>query len=160
LVLEHVFDDAVGKAEQWAELNNSSASDALANVLSMLGIAGADRIAKAITNQASAAYITPSGPVLDLLSELAEEGDLATMSHLYGAFSVIHPKNAGFVLGSVPAKISSRYLARNRGIGIRQFSAYVERNPDWAENLKANLPHSGRFTQTVTAMADAIATGT
>ncbi|WP_236000434.1 hypothetical protein [Bradyrhizobium uaiense] len=55
------------------------------------------RIAEAIASQGSAAYTTPSGPVLDLLTKLAEEDDLASFSRAFILLARAAPANAAFV---------------------------------------------------------------
>lgn len=59
---------------------------------------------------------------------------------------------------SVPAKISSLYLARNRGIDAGKIVKWKSAQPDWADHLKASLQDPASFKNTVDAMADAIET--
>ena len=59
--------------------------------------------------------------------------------------------------GQVPAKISSRYLARHRGLSLKQFTAFSAAHPDWAQTLKSSVDEPVQFARTVEAMADAIA---
>jgi hypothetical protein len=57
---------------------------------------------------------------------------------------------------SVPAKISSLYLARNRGIDAGKIVKWASAQPDWADHLKASLQDLVQFKSTVDAMVKAI----
>lgn len=156
-VAAHVADNRTGKAQHWAEEGGAEAANALRDALAAIGVRNARRVADAISQLGSDAYITPSGPVLELLSELAEEGEVETFAKAYGLFASIRPMNAGFVRESVPAKISSRYLARHRGIDASKIMSWASDNPDWPDRLKETVGKPALFALTVDAMADAIA---
>lgn len=69
---------------------------------------------------------------------------------------MIHPESANFVRESVPAKISSLYLARNRAIDAAKMVEWMSTRSEWAEEVKAALHDPVRFKSTVDAIADAI----
>jgi hypothetical protein len=102
--VEHWSEDGGHPQEQIRALR-----DALA-----LGVGDAWRIAEAVVDQGSKAYTTPSGPILTVLSDLADEGRPDAVARAYGLFAVVRPENASFVRDSVPAKIASRYLCGSR----------------------------------------------
>lgn len=116
------------------------------------------RIAEAIRSQGSAAYTTPSGPVLDLLTKLAEEDDLASFSRAFILLARAEPANAAFVAGAVPAKISN-FLIEHRGVKAPALIKWTEANPDWAEELKSALRDPDRFVRVVEDFASAIKGG-
>jgi hypothetical protein len=121
------------------------------------GVSGMDAnreraIADAISQQGSPAYSTPSGPVLTLLSELAERGDLRSFSNAFVAFARAKPVNASYVEASVPAKILNQYFCRRHGVTVSQFERWRARHPNWAEDLKDTVREPARFEMTVESM--------
>jgi hypothetical protein len=78
-VMGHVLSGWIGKAEQWAEQGGKVAIDALADVLSAIGVRNALRVADAIVQFGSDAFTSPAGPALELLSKLAGDGEIATL---------------------------------------------------------------------------------
>lgn len=76
------------------------------------------RIARAIAEHGSAAYTTPSGAVLDLLTQLTEEDDLRSFSRAFIILARAKPANAAFVANAVPPKIAN-FLVRHRGVDFR-----------------------------------------
>ncbi|MER9951854.1 hypothetical protein [Mesorhizobium sp. M0047] len=156
-IATYIADYRSGKAEYWADTGGAEAMRALHDALVAIGVRNARRVADAITRQGSEAYTTPSGPVLELLSALAEEGELETLAKAYGLFATIRPTNAQFVREAVPAKISSRYLASHRRLGASKILSWASRNPDWSESLKATIEKPALFALTVDAMAQAVA---
>jgi hypothetical protein len=113
------------------------------------------RIAKAIAAQGSAAYTTESGAVLELLTELASEDDLASFSRAFIIFARSKPTNATFVANAVPAKISN-FLVKHRGIDAPALLKWANANPNWTEDLKGAVRDPARFEQTVEYFARAI----
>jgi hypothetical protein len=114
-----------------------------------------DRIAKAIAEHGSAAYTTPSGPVLDLLTKLADEDDLASFSRAFVLVARAQPASAAFVADAVPAKISN-FLIKHRGIDASALIKWTASNPDWKEELKDALRDPDRFVRVVDGFASAI----
>ena len=57
----------------------------------------------------------------------------------------------------VPAKISSGYLARHRGLDASQILSWVFAHPDWPDRLKVTIAKPALFTMTVDTISDAIA---
>jgi hypothetical protein len=156
-VARYVADHRTGKAQYWADAGGTEAARALHDALAAIGVRNARRVADAISRLGSEAYITPSGPVLELLSELAEEGELETFAKAYGLFATVRPMNADFVRDSVPAKISSRYLASHRRLNASKILSWASDNPDWPDRLKTTIAKPALFALTVDSMAGAIA---
>lgn len=156
-VAAHVANGRASMAQYRAEEGGDEAVNALREALAAIGIRNAFRVADAIARFGSDAYITPSGPVLELLSELAEEGEVETFAKAYRLFATIRPANAGFVRNSVPAKISSLYLARNRRLSASKIMAWNSAHPEWPETLKAAVEEPAMFARTVETMAADIA---
>lgn len=113
------------------------------------------RIAKAISEQGSAAYTTESGAVLELMTQLADEGDLQGLSRAFVILARAKPPNAAFVAGRVPAKITN-FLVRHRRVDAAALLKWTFANPAWDENLKDALRDPVRFEQLVEEMTTAI----
>ena len=96
----------------------AEAAGALNDALTAIGVRNARRVADAVSRLGSDAYITPSGPVLELLSALAEEGELETFAKAYGLFATVRPMNADFVREAVPAKIPRRAISQDIGVSM------------------------------------------
>jgi hypothetical protein len=144
------------RAQYFAGVGGDEAIEALAVALSATGIEQATRVAEAVVSKGSETRITPSGPILEMLSKLAEDGQLIAVSRAWRVFTMIHPESANLVRDSVPAKISSLYLVRNRGIDAGRMVGWTSTRSEWAEALKAALHDPARFKSTVDEMADAI----
>jgi hypothetical protein len=153
----HVERSLANKAQLWGEQGGEAAASALHDALAAIGVRNAMRVADAVSRHGSDAYTTPAGPVLELLSQLAEEGELETFAKAYRLFSTIRPANADFVRESIPAKISSLYLARNRQLNSSKILSWASRNPEWPDTLKAAVGQPAAFAITVDSMATAIA---
>ncbi|TPJ12253.1 hypothetical protein FJW04_23755 [Mesorhizobium sp. B2-7-3] len=114
-----------------------------------------ERIARAIAEQGSKAYTTPSGAVLELMSQLAGEGDLESFSLAFAIIARAKPANAIYIAERVPAKISE-FLCRHRGINGGDLGKWQISNPEWSDNLKAAVRDPARFPRVVEAMAEAV----
>ncbi len=152
-----VANDRSGLAEHWSGIGGAEAVRVLQVALAAIGVDNAGRVADAISRLGSAAYTTPSGPVLELLTALAEQGEVETFAKAYGLFVALRPENAAFVRESVPAKISSAYLASYRHLDASRFMSWASRHPDWADTLKGAVAKPRLFVRMVDAMADEIA---
>jgi len=156
-VRRRVADDRAGKAQHWSGVDNEEARISLHLALAAIGIRNGRRIADAIVTFGDAAYITPSGPVLTLLSELAAEGEVYCFAQAYVLFAMIRPHNAAFVRDSIPAKISSEFFARHRGLKGQRIISWANKNANWPDRLKDAVSKPPLFAATVAEMADAIA---
>jgi hypothetical protein len=114
------------------------------------------RIAQAIAQQGSPAFITPSGPVLTLLTQLAEEGDLRGFSHAFVTFARAKPMNAHFVAEATPAKILNRYLLKHLKLDVSRVLRWQDANPEWAETIKDALRKPDQLVLAVETMVEAI----
>jgi hypothetical protein len=117
------------------------------------------RIAKAIAEHGSAAYNTPSGAVLDLMTQLSDEDDLESFSRAFVIVARAKPTNASSVASFVPAKIHN-FLIKHRGVKVNALLKWTAANPDWADNLKDAVRNPVLFKQVVDAMAEKIKRGT
>lgn len=118
----------------------------------------ATRIADAIVKHGSAAYNTPSGAVLHLMSRLAAEGDLTSFSRAVVILARANPAisaSAAFVEKRVPAKVAE-YLIRHCSIEASAFAKWAEANPEWTDDLKKAVWDTPRFPHVVAAMAGEI----
>ena len=155
-VAAHAAKGFTDRAQYFAGVGGDEAIEALAVALSATGIEQATRVAEAVVGKGSETHITPTGPILEMLSKLAEDGQLIAVSRAWRVFSMIHPDSANCVRESVPAKISSLYLARNRGIDAGKMVEWMSTRSEWAEEVKVALHDPARFKSTVDEMADAI----
>ena len=145
-------------AQHWEEDGNNPdlLADTLRNALAVIGIDNARRVADAIAQQGSNAYITPSGAVLELLAALAEQGEIATLARAYALFAKMHQANSRYVRDSVPAKIVSGYFSKRLRLDTRRTTAWTAQTPAWATELKAALSEPALFVATVDRMAEQI----
>jgi hypothetical protein len=102
--------------------------------------------------------LTPSGPVLTLLTQLAEEGDLRGFSHAFVTFARAKPMNAHFVAEATPAKILNAYLLKYLKLDVSGFLRWQTVNPDWAETIKAAIRTPEMLVSVVDAMVEGIRT--
>jgi hypothetical protein len=114
------------------------------------------RALDAIISQGSFTHVTPSGPFLTLLSDLAEEGDLIGFSSAFTLFRVEKPQNAEFVRAAVPAKILNGYLLGHLGLSGAVFLRWEKSNRTWAEDIIRSLANAQLFEQTIRNIADGI----
>lgn len=115
-----------------------------------------NRIKEAIMSQGSSAYNTESGPVLELLTELAAEGDLRAISEAFNEFSKAKPGNMLFVKESIPAKILNHYWLRLLKLDYKSLISWVDKNPEWAEIMKSEVRHPEKFEAFANAVAKEI----
>lgn len=110
------------------------------------------RILDAIENQGSKKYVTPSGPMLELLSELAKEGYLADMATAFNIFKEAYPSNARHVADSIAAKIVNHYFIPILGLnGANQWARWQDANGTWGLDLINSLA-TDQFQSTVEGM--------
>lgn len=113
------------------------------------------RIAKAIAEHGSAAYTHSSGAVLDLMTKLADEGDLQGFARAFVILARARPTSAASVASFIPAKVSN-FLVRNRRIDPNVLLKWTERNPDWTDTLKHAIRSPDHFERIVEEMAKEI----
>ena len=92
------------------------------------------RIEKALDEQDSTDFNTPSGATLTLMSELLDEDNLQGFSCVYLAYSHRHASNAGFIKNRMPAKIRN-FLITHRAIDPTSLTEWTNNNPDWEDAL-------------------------
>ena len=138
-VAAHVAKGLADRALYFSDEEGNQAVEALAVALSASGIEQATHLAQAVVSARSRENVTSRGPILDMFSKLAENGQLVAISRAWTLFSVFHPASAHFVRESVPAKISSLYFVGNRGMDARKIAKWTSARPDWADYLKASL---------------------
>jgi hypothetical protein len=114
------------------------------------------RIKNAILEQGAPAYTTPSGAVLLLLTELAEEGNLQAISEAFNEFSKAKPGNMLYVEEKIPAKILNQYWLRKLQLNLESLTSWMNNNPGWANELKSKLRVPEEFERVVNAAAEEI----
>ena len=156
-VAAHAARGFTDRAQYFAGVGGDEAVEALAVALSATGIEQPTRVAEDVVGKGSETQIIPPGPILELLSKLAEEGELVAVSRAWRVFRMVHPESADLLRDSVPAKILSPYLTRNRGIDPGRMVGCISTSAEWLEAAKAALHDPAHFKKTVDEMADAIA---
>lgn len=131
-------------------------ADSLRNALAAIGIDNARRVADAIARQGSDAYVTPSGAILELMTNLAAQGNIATLARAYALFARMHRVNSRFVREQVPAKILSNYFSGRLQLDMRKAVAWAAQTPGWETELKASLAEPAMFVSAVYRMAEQI----
>jgi hypothetical protein len=111
------------------------------------------RIAKAIAEYGSAAYTTPSGAALTLLTQLAEEDNLTGFSRAFVILARAKPANAKSLAAAVPGKIAN-YLVTHRHVAPSSFTQWANAHPAWEADLQDAVRDPDRFENVVTSMAD------
>ncbi len=113
------------------------------------------RIEQAIRQHGSKAHNTPSGPILELMTAFTREDNIEAFSHAVVILARAKPPNAAFVVSAVPAKINN-FLITHRGVNPKKLYDWSQANPDWADELKATVRDTPRFTQLVESMAEIV----
>jgi hypothetical protein len=150
---KHVSEKRAGKAAYFVRTKSREAAmEALGLALAGIGVADAWRVAEAIVMQGSPEHIFSSGPTLELLSRLAEEGSIETLSKACGLFGIVHPNDAQFVRTWIPGKILNGYLIGNRGLNAAKFVYWASANTDWTEKLVGALDEPSAFVRTIDAI--------
>ncbi len=158
-IRDRVLSDRIDKVVQWAgeEGHLTDAIDALRDALSVIGIDDALRVAEALLQYGSSAYVHRSGPIQDILSDLAATGQIQAFARFYQLATTIWPPDARLLLDMVPAKILNQYFAGYLGFaGTRPLFRFTADNPDWADELRLALPIPVKFERTVFGMAELI----
>lgn len=97
-----------------------------------------ERALSAFNLQDSPEFTGPSGATLTLLTELAREGKLSDLNAVVAMFKVVHPGNARFVAGNVPAKVMHSGIAyRLDGHVGKRINRWVANHPDWEADIMA-----------------------
>jgi hypothetical protein len=112
-------------------------------------------IAVAMAQHGSAAYNTPSGAILTLMTDLMDAEDLVAFSITVAVLARARPSSAPYVISAVPAKVSN-FLVKYRDIDSRDLTAWTQANPDWTDQLKDTVRDPEQFPKAVEQMAAAI----
>ncbi len=153
-VTSHAVWSRVSKAKDWLENDPASAGDTLHEALSLIGVRRARDIAEALLAYGDKKYMMTSGPLRDVLSKIASDGDLDVFVHALNVFSYVLPGSARELSDAVPAKILNQFVARNRQVPIACAFRWMQVNLDWADTLRAKADRPASFTLTVNAMVE------
>ena len=113
------------------------------------------RIVTAISKQGDKAYVTESGAILDLMTQLANENNLQGLSLAFVIFAYAKPANATYVANRIPAMISN-FMIDHRGVKESALRKWANANPPWDKKLMNALRHPIRFERMVERMVSAI----
>ena len=135
--------------------SNQALIRSLNDVFFSLGIDDTLKVARAIVAQHAPEYVTPSGAMLEALSELARNGHVRGFAHAFLTFTHVHPMNATFVSARAPAMIGE-YLAIHCGVQSERWQDWLEQNRSWAVQMRELLKTPAQFESFVAATASAI----
>ena len=155
-VKAHAIWSRASKAKDTIEHDAANADEPRYEALSLIGVRRAREIATALIAYGDKAYIMASGLLRDVLSRIANDGDLDVFVHALNVFGYILPGSARELRDAVPAKILNEFVARNRQVPITGAFRWMEANPDWADTLRATANRPAAFTVTVNAMVEAM----
>ena len=153
-VTSHAIWARASKAKDWLETGSTSAGEPLHEALSLIGVRRAREIAEALLLYGDKRYIVASGSLGDVLSRIANDGELDVFAHALNVFAYILPGSARELRDAVPAKILNQFVARNRGVAITGALRWMQSNPDWAEKLRSRSDEPAVFTATVNVMVE------
>ncbi|HBI19049.1 MAG TPA: hypothetical protein DDY79_06990, partial [Brevundimonas sp.] len=153
---DKVVRDAISLAEYEAEGGDPRGQGfgAMREALNRIGVNDADRIAQAISQQGAEGYTRPSGPVLTLLSTLADEGAIETLSNAARLFAGVHPAAAAEIRDALPAKIVN-YWIRNRGLPAEAVAGFTRQSNRWKERPIGTSDAPPRFVSPGAELGDA-----
>jgi len=155
-VKAHAIWSRASKAKDTIEHDPTHAGEPLYEALSLIGVRRAREIADALVAYGDKTYLMASGPLRDVLSRIANDGDLDVFVHALNVFGYILPGSARELRDAVPAKILNEFVARNRQVPITGAFRWMQANPDWADTLRATATRPAAFTVTVNAMVEAM----
>lgn len=119
LLQDRVEDLAVARVFEWVEGGEEfleAFRDALHRALAILGVNDVGKIVDAILAQGREGFTSPSGPILDVLSDLADRGELQSFARAFDMFAKIVPASAEFVRAALPATRSQGFRGRGRAV--------------------------------------------
>lgn len=157
-VKEHALGGWIQKAGSGSLDSAGLALEAFRDVLAMIGVREALQVADAAMQFGSDAFDRPAGALLDLLSRLAEQGELDVFAEVVRIFEMMHPESSRSIRSSVPVKIVSRYLGGNLSLSASHILAYDASEPGWRERLQNDASDPVRFVETVRSVAAGIET--
>lgn len=147
-------DDAAAKIRDLAEKSRKHAEIEFLNRLPVelekMDPRRVGSIVTAILEQGSPAYNTPSGPVLELLSELSRNQAIREISIAYAIFANARPGNARFVAESIPGKINVHYFSQY--VSSEDFVRWERSNSDWQAKIKSAVSDPDKFEAVVQDM--------
>lgn len=155
-VKAHAIWSRASKAKSFIEHDIEHAGEGVYEALSLIGVRRARDIAEALLNYGDRRYIVASGSLREVLSQIAQDGDLEVFVHALNVFALIIPSSARELRDAVPAKILNEFVARNQKLPITGAFRWMADNPEWADSLRATANHPSAFTTTVDAMVAGI----
>lgn len=150
----HAIWSRASKAKDWIDNDAGSAAEPLYEALSLIGVRRARDIAKALLAYGDKRHIVASGSLREVLSLIANDGDLDVFAHALNVFALIIPASARELRDAVPAKILNEFIARNRQVPIAGAFRWMNDHPDWAETLRATATDPARVTTTVDTIVE------
>lgn len=98
----------------------------------------AKKLFQAIHLRGDKDWATSSGGFLDLLKSVAREASLATIPEANRIYFGRFPEAADFIAGRLPAILLNNYPPFRDAASHRRAIEWLDANPDWAEQVKAN----------------------
>jgi hypothetical protein len=96
-------------------------------------------VAEAILEHGSPRFTVAEGRMLDLLSEIAQRGDLTAFSEACHAYCTAFPKSRRVLEDYAPVKILSAYVCRQPDVDQSKAEQLRAADPQWADRIKDAL---------------------
>ncbi len=109
-------------------------------------------VAEAILDHGSPGFTVAEGRMLDLLTKIAERGDLTAYSEACSAYVAVIPKSRRVLEDYSPVKILSGYVCRQPGVDQSKAEVWRAAEPRWSERIRDTLWTPARLI----AVADGI----
>lgn len=153
-VKAHAIWSRADKVKMFIDNDPSNIDEPLYEALSLIGVGRAREIVEALLSYGDKRYIIPSGSLREVLSQIANDGDLTVFVHTLNVFAHILPLSARELRDAVPAKILNEFVARNQKVSIAGAFRWMQNNPDWADRLRRSADRPAKFTLAVTTMVE------
>ena len=153
-VKAHAIWSRASKAKDSVEHDFANAAEPIYEALSLIGVRRAHEIASALFAFGDRRHVVASGSLREVLSQIANDGDLDVFVHALNVFALIIPDSAQELRDALPAKILNEFVAGNQQVPITSAFRWMQANPGWAESLRSTANNPASFTNTVDAMVE------
>ena len=143
-VRAHAIWSCADKVKMFLDYDPSGISEPLYGALSLIGVRRAREIVEALLRCGDKTYIVACGPLRDVLSQIANDGDLDVFVHTLNVFAHILPSSARELRDAVPAKILNEFVPRNQKVPIAGAFRWMRDHPNWADRLRGSAMEACR----------------
>lgn len=144
------------KLENWP-IGGGEGFEVLVDALSFAGLSDARATAQSLVAPMSTPSGSPKDRLLELLSELASEGQLQAFALICSVFSSREPRVAKLIVQRVPAKISKFYFAKHLRLDGGAIIRWAKKNNEWPDRLTRSLRVPDLFALEAKTIGEGIA---